>query len=177
MKYLGVIILFFGTFTALAQPVDLYSPLYFTYSNLIGWRMLESQIENPKYNPITIHWTGHGGRSDLGQDFVNKILKAERRGKTIIFKVESFAYSEHAYVLCEVSNVKLGSAEVMWHAGTINGRYVTDSATEEDEAHILNMCIDKHYLTKQDEYNIIYKHKAVWLQNNYKWTTADVPRH
>lgn len=145
-------------------------PKFFDESNADEWEKLGGAIEETNSNVIVFKVNGSGGNFDVAFQFIQDIKAAQRAGKIIKAEVTGDAASAHAFVLCAVDEVVMRpGAYIMFHGGVVIQEFMTipivvppfDHETLLRESLILDECVEKGRLTKEQVNDIMHKHKRV----------------
>jgi hypothetical protein len=129
----------------------LQTPQLFVGSTELRFHQIESELINTRANTIVLEWEGYGGNVQMGIDFVNAVIDARNQGKFIVFDVQGFAASMHAYSVCYGNAVRMESSALLMFHLRAQGKTVDHSQSSKNQAAIFAQgCVNKGILTTYD---------------------------
>jgi hypothetical protein len=162
-----------------ASVLKLHVPYEFFPETATQWANVAFMIETTKAKEIDLYWEGIGGMNLIAEDFNNVIDAQRAKGKKIVFIVEGEAVSNHADSVCHSSSYIMRPKGVLIFHPSFDLRLskLMGHKVYSNDFKLLNYCVDKKFLTSEEESIIVWQHKRLEIDSRghrvFKpdWTT------
>lgn len=158
------------------DTVTINVPTVFNGSTAKVWYSIGSFLNTSKYKVYVLNWKGYGGDVEIGQVFIDHMIKAEHQGKTIRINMIGDAYSMHSNVACYANTVKFNSYFMMFHVDSYINLFMSkDKIMDRRNSKITEMldrCVAVHILNR-DQIDKIYSGNEIYISNTKSWSTVD----
>jgi hypothetical protein len=152
--------------SALPDKTTLTSPLLFLPSQTSAWNKLSEDMLASNAKEITINWSGSGGETSEGEQFIRKIQDVQAQGKKIILAVRGVAYSMHAFVICFADSYTMApQSSITFHAPKASDGSSLPRAFLIQEEFFLTQCVSKGILTSNEATEIMINDKQVVIDS------------
>lgn len=162
----------------LLSSMTIYAATYFTaptqFLSWSSWYSLIDQMDQSTDQVLIINYQGDGGYVDIGAYVQSQFARLQTQGKIIIINLTGDAWSAHAFTACAADSIVFNNHYLVFHKMTQFGRVLVDQASLRDVEQLVQGCINKNLLTRQDIYaklllyEIYVKESGGQVQKIYK---------
>jgi hypothetical protein len=148
------------------SKLTLTSPLLFLPSQTSSWNKLSEDMLASNAKEITINWSGSGGETSEGEQFIRKMQDIQAQGKKIILAVRGVAYSMHAFAICFADSYTMApQSSITFHAPKALDGSSLPRAFLIQEEFFLSQCVSKGILTSNEATEIMINDKQVVIDS------------